>query len=698
MILERLEVHNFLSISRIVLNLKDQGLVLLKGKNLDNDSLNNNGAGKSSIIESLVYALYGRTIRGIKGDAVVNRVVGKDTKVFLDLTDDDGTKYRIARYRKHSVNKNKSMLYRNGKDITPKSEADFNTFVANLLQADYLTLTSSLIYSAESFKFTSATDAEMKSTFDTMLGLDVYQKCLDITKARLVDVETKVQEYHWKIDSKYADIQQAQNAIQSVNEQKEEQRQKVAQRRAELEQKVSNQAAVVEQKKSELKSTQAQLDTAKSAQEKAEQALTELQELMNAVSKVQEGIQDSKNHIKDAEWKLNRLDRDIKDATDNLNRKNDQIASKRAEIKTMIDKLTHLYDDIGQPCPTCGQPLTEECIAPAEEKLKQQIEGLRSEYQELRDKARNVQGEIDQLNRSVGVAKDELAKYQEQQSGYLSILDKHKDAIDQKEVAELELKKAQRYFQDVSTQMAVCTSELESAQKLLQYHKEALEELDKNDPYASYDNLMKKYQDKIELDNSEVQTLRDSAQEVEDEKTCLEFWKKAYSNQGIKSYILDDITPFLNRRVNKYLSKLASGHIEVKFNTQTTLKSGEVREKFSIDITNHDGGADYTANSGGEKKRIDIAINLALQDLVAARSNKSLNIAVYDEALDDNLDKFGVESVMSLLKEMATEKSSIFVISHNTDIQSEFTNVITVVKKGGLSTLEEPGTEEGEDS
>ncbi|MCM1474133.1 MAG: AAA family ATPase, partial [Muribaculaceae bacterium] len=119
--------------------------------NLDNESLNNNGAGKSSIIESLVYALYGRTLRGLKGDAVVHNKAKKNMKIFLDLVDDDGTEYRIARYRKHSQNKNKSVLYMNGKDITPKSEADFNAAVADLLQADYLTFTSSLLYSAMQF-------------------------------------------------------------------------------------------------------------------------------------------------------------------------------------------------------------------------------------------------------------------------------------------------------------------------------------------------------------------------------------------------------------------------------------------------------------------------------------------------------------------------------------------------------------------
>ena len=174
MILKKLTIQNFLSIRNISLELDNQNLVLIKGKNLDNEAIDNNGSGKSSLIEALVYSIYGRTIRGLKGDAVVHNIPKKNAKVWLDLVDDNGDTYRIARYRKHSTNKNKSFLYRNGKDITPKSEADFNNFVADLLQMDYMTFTSSLLYTAESFKFTSATDSEMKLTFDKMLGLDVF--------------------------------------------------------------------------------------------------------------------------------------------------------------------------------------------------------------------------------------------------------------------------------------------------------------------------------------------------------------------------------------------------------------------------------------------------------------------------------------------------------------------------------------------
>ena len=80
MIFQKLTIQNFMSIRNIVLDLQDRGLVLIKGKNCDNPDLNNNGSGKSSMIEAIVYALYGRTLRGVRGDAIVHKKPKKNMK------------------------------------------------------------------------------------------------------------------------------------------------------------------------------------------------------------------------------------------------------------------------------------------------------------------------------------------------------------------------------------------------------------------------------------------------------------------------------------------------------------------------------------------------------------------------------------------------------------------------------------------
>ncbi|MDR8279885.1 AAA family ATPase, partial [Acinetobacter baumannii] len=50
--------QNFLTLSDACLELDDRGLLLITGKNDDDTSANSNGAGKSSLVDCICWALY----------------------------------------------------------------------------------------------------------------------------------------------------------------------------------------------------------------------------------------------------------------------------------------------------------------------------------------------------------------------------------------------------------------------------------------------------------------------------------------------------------------------------------------------------------------------------------------------------------------------------------------------------------------
>lgn len=102
--------QNFLALSEFYVETADRGLVLIQGENKSDSSTDSNGAGKSSIADSISWALYGVTARGITGDKIVKRDTKGDTMVQV-LVQDGGTQYRIERYRKHSTYKNELRVY-----------------------------------------------------------------------------------------------------------------------------------------------------------------------------------------------------------------------------------------------------------------------------------------------------------------------------------------------------------------------------------------------------------------------------------------------------------------------------------------------------------------------------------------------------------------------------------------------------------
>jgi len=164
------------------------------------------------------------------------------------------------------------------------------------------------------------------------------------------------------------------------------------------------------------------------------------------------------------------------------------------------------------------------------------------------------------------------------------------------------------------------------------------------------------------------------------------FWITGFGPKGIRSLIFENIMPYLNERANHYSSILTDGTIEINISATSKLKSGDEREKIFVSAVNSDGASVYEGNSGGERKRVDLCILLALQDLILNRSQGSIRLSVYDELLDE-LDEEGIERVVELLKERG-QNQPVFLISHNAALKGFFEDTMVVVKRNGISKIE----------
>jgi len=165
----------------------------------------------------------------------------------------------------------------------------------------------------------------------------------------------------------------------------------------------------------------------------------------------------------------------------------------------------------------------------------------------------------------------------------------------------------------------------------------------------------------------------------EEKKTALV--AKVFGPAGVRAQILDNVTPFLNARTADYLSALSDGEIQAVWTTLTRSASGDLKEKFSIDVCHSKGGDSFAALSGGEKRKVRIATALALQDLVASRASQPLQLLLLDE-IDDALDPAGLERLMVILERKARERDTVIVISHS-DL-THWIDSVTTVRKTAL--------------
>jgi len=191
--------------------------------------------------------------------------------------------------------------------------------------------------------------------------------------------------------------------------------------------------------------------------------------------------------------------------------------------------------------------------------------------------------------------------------------------------------------------------------------------------------------EKVRALKVERKAARAAARRLTAELELLTFWVRGFGPTGIPSFALDSVMPLLTDRANHYLMTLSGGDIVIHFSTQRELKGGEMRDEIGIAWKIE--GIEGYPPSGGQWKKMEIATNFALMDLVRTREGSHVNILCLDECLD-GLDDEGRQRVVELLQALRKERESIFLISHDPDLAEAFERTLIVIKERGVSRLE----------
>jgi DNA repair exonuclease SbcCD ATPase subunit len=180
-----------------------------------------------------------------------------------------------------------------------------------------------------------------------------------------------------------------------------------------------------------------------------------------------------------------------------------------------------------------------------------------------------------------------------------------------------------------------------------------------------------------ELNNINV-TLKELKQHLHsliDEKTYLETAGNLLKDSGIKTKIVRQYLPVINKLVNKYLASL---DFFVNFNLDESFKE-TIKSRHRDEFT-------YASFSEGEKQRIDMALMLTWRAVAKLKNSSNTNLLILDETFDSSLDANGTEELMKILHLL--EGVNLFVISHKGDIlQDKFANVIRFKKEKNFSRI-----------
>ena len=227
----------------------------------------------------------------------------------------------------------------------------------------------------------------------------------------------------------------------------------------------------------------------------------------------------------------------------------------------------------------------------------------------------------------------------------------------------------QKLINQKQVEIATANTTINETNKLIARLRKLIDEL-KNSKVVTdlEEQRLKELKDSLSI-------LQSNLKQLIEEKSYYDVASTLLKDTGIKTKIVKQYLPIINKLVNKYLASL---DFFVNFNLDESFKE-TIKSRHRDDFS-------YNNFSEGEKQRIDMALMLTWRAVAKLKNSSNTNLLILDETFDSSLDANGTEELMKILHML--EGVNLFVISHKGDIlQDKFANVIRFTKEKNFSRI-----------
>lgn len=214
--LSNLTIKNFMSIESMSLDFKKDGIYIISGYNIKGGD--SNGSGKSTILNSIIWGLFGRTAKGLDVEGVHRWECGEPTEVVLSFTEgiggtegDSGHTWRIVR------STDSLDFYIDGQK-TRGHKRDIQASINDTFKTSYDLFLSSVSFTKGQSDFlTDAGDAAKKRLFKSLLGLEKIDKMYDKAKDIYGALMTEASQWESGIKTIQDRVSRLQSTIETYN-------------------------------------------------------------------------------------------------------------------------------------------------------------------------------------------------------------------------------------------------------------------------------------------------------------------------------------------------------------------------------------------------------------------------------------------------------------------------------------------------
>ena len=533
-----------------------------------------NGAGKSTMLDALTFALFNKPFRKINKGQLINTVNEKDCIVEIEFNVNN-REYLVRR----GIKPNIFDIEVDGNPLHKQADDRTNQKILEdtILKVNYKSFTQIVILGSSTFvPFMQLSGSNRRDVIEDLLDIRIFSAMNSLIKEKIRTQKDKIKSLDLKKDNLKDKMSMQKNFIKELEEQGNNN---------------------IENNKQKIKTLSIENDTHMEKNGLVEADISDLLKEQEVVAGAGEKL-----------VKLNNLKGKI----------TQKVATITKEHKFFTDNTV---------CPTCTQDIEEEFrvnrIADVQDKAKELQTGykeLEEAIQKEKDRERQftkLSKEITQLNHGISQNNTRIS-------------------LNQRQIRDLE----------------------EEVQKITEQFK----------------NRNTEHEKLAEFKENLQQTIKDLSEKKED----INHYDFAYSllrDDGVKTKIIKKYLPLINQQVNRYLQLMdfyINFTLDEEFNE--TVQS-PIHEDFS-----------YSSFSEGEKMRIDLALLFTWREVARVKNSVNTNLLIMDEVFDSSLDGFGTEEFLKIIRYII-KGANIFVISHKTDLNDKFDNIIKFDKIKGFSRM-----------
>jgi len=533
-----------------------------------------NGAGKSTILDAISFALYNKPFRKINKPQLINSINNKEAVVEIEF-DVGRDKYKVVR----GIKPNVFEIYKNNVLMNQDSaNRDYQEFLEkNILKLNHRSFSQVVVLGSSTYvPFMQLPAHQRREVIEDLLDIQIFTSMNNLLKEKASNNKAELSDVKYQADLCAEKIAMEEKFLASVRKDKGER---------------------IKANKQKVK------------------------EIAKNVSSIREHIDELNND-------LVALDLQVSDEKEVM-QKYEELSSNRILLN---DKLFSLEKEVNffhtnENCPTCKQGIAHD--------FKQYT---------IHDKQATISAVAGELA-EIGKLSAELSERLAQIKGVRKDISKNYETI---RVSESQIKQ----YKNQCIAILAENEELEKEQTNF-VSTETLETL-------------KEEQKQIELKREHL-TKRASV---------LSAASALLKDGGIKTKIIRQYVPIMNKLINKYLAAMDFFvHFELDEQFNEKIKS-RFRDEFS-----------YNSFSEGEKMRINLAVLFTWRAIAKMRNSATTNLLIMDEVFDSSLDGVGTDEFLKILNNLTADNNT-FIISHKGDaLYDKFHSIIKFEKHGNFSKM-----------